>query len=187
MAQCIESIEPLFGQKSDTLIFSTGFTKIHMSSKMSYDHKLLDPWFLTHFAFCVISTFEPQRGFTKKRRNANQRSQCSGHNGQQPQVAPVKVRVHPAVAILLAVGKGLTKKQKKTPNTSPAPPRKHSKNSIPVRKLKIIMLVCKVKMLGEKRKKQSPEDWKFPSFGNWITGYVIIIVSHLISSYYVCI
>jgi len=104
----MESIEPLFGQKSDTLIFSTSFPKIHMSSKMPYDHKLLDPLF---FVFCVISaTFEPQRGFTKKRRNANQRSQCSGHNGQQPQVAPVKVRVHPAVAILLAVGKRLTTK-----------------------------------------------------------------------------
>ncbi len=38
---------------------------------------------------------------------ANQRQRFQQH------MAPIKVRVHPAVAILLAVGKGLTKKKAK--------------------------------------------------------------------------
>ena len=112
-------------------------------------------WSLIFDPFCVLRHFYlwATKRFHKKRRNANQRSQCSGHNGQQPQVAPVKVRVHPAVAILLAVGRGLTR-----------PPQKNTQKKVSLfESWKLFMLVCKVKMLGEKKKKNNLlKIWSFP-------------------------
>ena len=152
MTQCIESIEPLFGQKSRYLdIFQLAFPKIHMSlEKCLMITNYLIRYFLRVASFLPLSHKEVSQ---KKRRNANQRSQCSGHNGQQPQVAPVKVRVHPAVAILLAVGKGLTR----------PPPKTTLKKKYPYSKVeKLFMLVCKVKMLGKQRKKNLLKIGSFP-------------------------
>ena len=112
-----------------------------MSSKMSYAHKLLDPLFLTHFAFCITSTFEPQRGFTKNgAMQTNAATRANQRQRFQQHMAPIKVRVHPAVAILLAVGKGLTKKKDEPPKKSVSV----------IEKVEMLMLVCKVKMLGER-------------------------------------
>lgn len=149
MTQCIESIEPLFGQKSDTLIFSTGFPKIHMSSKMSYDHKLFDPLF---FACCVISTLWATKRFHKKmaqskptqpmfrsRRSATTSGTCQG---------PCPPSRSDSSCCW------------ETPHNQR---RAHPKKKVSgFESWKLFMLVCKVKMLGEKRKNNLLKIGSFP-------------------------